>query len=827
MAFHSAPRAYTPHLAADTLKSGSGDSADEAVLLIQKLAELGIAAKAALINAEPHPDVLRDLAGLEAFDRVLVYIPGPHPLWIDPAAEFTPVSRLPVADQGRWALIVDPASTDLVRTPESSAADNRESHAVELHLQDGAAATMMETIEGWGAFDDLLRPVANILNGTDADQRDAAQTRLARGSGMQHVTKAEAGDPKKLLTPCRVQMTGEGYAASEVTDDGGFVDLPGLVSANLQRLAAALRLEATNSAIEPSARKFDYYIPPAFTDESTYHVVLPLGYAFKELPQPASFAVGPLQLTGTAKFDPDGSLQLVYRMVSPKNRYTPQEVEAMRHDAAKLAGKLRIRIAFYNVAEAKLASGDLNAAINLFRKDSAAAPSNIAARLRLADAYVNAGARAEAVTICQDVLAKNPGDAAVYARLGWIYSHDEFGRPYSAGMNMAEAEKAYLKALDLEANRGYAVQLARLYTFNSAGIRFGASARLGDALHLYNEAGLDTVGRSGAINDYAVTLLFARRYSELRKFFLYSQADRADPGIKLAGMAAGSGLDDVKDEAAYEFPDAAKRKIMFTVAARYLLLSREFAPAVSLFDMAGSGGQGISAGDLALIRKAKGFDESAASSQPAIAAFQRFVNAVLNPPDTDSWRKFVVPERRGDSWARMRLQLLQLFGKQEAARQSINWPWISDVLATAVDYSAQTDNETGRIRIMGAIGKSAPKVFAYVSKRGNDYLILNVADAPPAAAEQKQFEEALQQASAGQLKEARENAYHLMDEGGDSSEVLAIFGRIAEQLDLRDAAANYYQRVQKPEEIPASSAYAFAQTRLQAIAASKASASKP
>lgn len=790
--FGAAP--YAPESPAETLKTGAGASEDEAALLISKLAALGIAAKPALVSAEPDPDVLRNLPGLEAFNHVLVYVPGPQPLWIDPAAEFTPVSYLPLRDQGRSALIIDAATTDLTRIPESTAADNRESHTLDLHLGDGTPATLTETIDASGAFDALLRPLADQLKSDDTGERDKTETLLARAAGMQHVTKTETANAKKLLQPFQIRVTGEGYAGSQLSDEGGFVDLPGPVSTNVRRLAVALRL-GTNPESGVPARNFDYYVPPAFTEENTYKIVLPLGFKFKALPQLSSFTVGPLQFSASAQLQSDGSLRISYHFVSPKNRYTPQEVDAVRHDVPKLATNLGVRVLFYNIAEAKLADGDLQEAIALLRKHSAAAPSNTAVQFRLATAYVNAGARQAAVHICNQILAKDPKDAAAYARLGWIYSHDEFGRPYRAGMNSAEAEKAYLKAIDLDAKPGYSVDLATLYTFNSAGIRFGSSARVDDAVRLYAQAGLDALARSGAINDYAAALLFSKQYPRLRQFFLYPQADHADPAIKLAGIAAGSSLDEAKSEVEYDFPDPSKRRTALAEAARFLLLSRAFAPAAGLFALAG--GAGISNTDLALIQKARNFDSNAASSQPAVAAFQHFIVAVLNPPDPDSWKKFVVPEQRDASWAHVRWQLLQLFGRQELAGQTVSWPWISDVLATAIDYRADPDPQIGDIRIEATLGTGPVQTLAHVVKRGADYLVLNLASPANSNTQQASYQQALAQANSGDLKDARARAYTLMDQGGNAQELLAIFARIADQLDLKDVAADYSARARK------------------------------
>ncbi len=424
----------------------------------------------------------------------------------------------------------------------------------------------------------------------------------------------------------------------------------------------------------------------------------------------------------------------------------------MRRDLPKLADKRITRLAFFNIAEEKLANGDFKEGFKLLRQQTTARDASSSTQLRLASAYATVGARSAAVKICQDVLAKDGNNAAAYARLGWIYTHDEFGRPFGSGMNMPEAEKAYLKALDLQSTPAYAIELATLYTYNSAGIRFGNSARLDEALHLYNQVGLDTLARTGLINDYALTLLFAHKYSELRAFFLYPQADRADQAIKMAGIAAGGDASVVKDEAVYAFPDPAKRRIVLIEAARYLLNSREFQPAAMLFEMAGHPTPAISPADFAMLKRARPFDESAASPQPAIAAFQRFIAALLNPPDPDAWKNSVVPESRGMNVASGRLALLQLSSATEqVARQPVSWPFASDLLATAIDFDAEGSEQTGfRIRTPDQTRKAARKTIAYVVKRGNTYLVLGLIGSASETAE------ALTRVDAGDLPGARQ-----------------------------------------------------------------------
>ncbi|MGA8027000.1 MAG: DUF3857 domain-containing protein, partial [Bryobacteraceae bacterium] len=604
---------YPPQAPTETLRKATGDSKDEAVLLIGKLADIGIPAKPALLRPAPSSDVLPNVPGLEAFTQMLVYIPGANPLWIDPSAEFTPVSRLPLADQGRWALIIDPSTTNLVRTPETGAADNREITTTEIRLEDGSDAQVAITIEGHGAFEDISRP---LLATTSQDETDKFRNELVHASQVRRIVKLDLGETKDLLAPSLLHIVAEGYAPSRMTDAGAIVDLPGPASINFEQLNAFLRAIAQGypAAQIVGARKADFYVAPAFTEENLYHVIPPPGYRLTAPPAASPLALGPLSLTTTVKTDADGSLWVGYTLVDPKLRYTPQEMLAMLRDFQKLAGKGTLRIVFSNVAEEKIVGGQVKEGISLLRQNAEAAPSNPNPSLRLASAYVQVGAQADAHKIFEEITSKNPKNAAAYARLGWADTHDEFGRPFQPGMNLAEAEKAYEKAIELDPDdKSYVVRLANLYTYTQAGIHYGRSARLDDAIQKFREAGIAELPKYDALNEYAGTLLFAKRYDEVKQFFLYPQAENANPAIKLAAIAATGSATDVKEEADFIAPAPDKQKSLLLEAAQFLLLAREYQPAATLFQLVRGSPHGPADIELERIRRARNFEGSAAS----------------------------------------------------------------------------------------------------------------------------------------------------------------------------------------------------------------------
>lgn len=739
-----------PRPAANILKSGTANSEEEAVLLVNDLAQAGISAKLALVSAAPHPDVAPAEPGFEAFTHAFVYVAGPTPLWIDPAAEYTSVAHLPVADQDRSALIIDPATTQLVHTPASTEKDNRETAETEVRLGDGNPAKVSETIEAFGSFQDALDPVINQIASADEEEKQRIAGPIFRGAGGEQLDSTKSSDAHRLLEKSWLQIAGEGYATSLVSDDGGYIDISGIARLNFHKLAPLLLVNAENAGRPFSpGRTLDFYIAPPFTTEETYHVIPPLGYRLKEVAPVPAVTVGPMSIATTSRLDKDGSLWLTYTLTQPKSRLTPHEVDQMRSDVHKIASKNSLRLELENVAAATMKSGDIQDGLQLLRQDAAAAKDNVNPSLRLASGYVLVGARPAAVKLCDDLLKRNapPADdsasgqpspdtnlAAIHSRLGWIYEHDEFGRFLVAGMNYAEAEKNLQTATELAPGDATAwLQLADLYAYNLAGVHYGRSARLNDAVQIFDRLDLNAIVRAGKLNEYALVLLRARKYGELQQFFLYPQADAADQSIKWAAFAASRPESDLKDELEFRYSSPNDRRAVLILAGRQLISNREYQAASRVLHLAGKGA-GITQPELDRLDRVRVFDESTLSKQPAIAVFQRYVQSLLDPETPDDWKKLVTVRNQSSTLAAQRNSLLQLFaGLGAAAADPDVWPYLSDLINTTLDFTVEGNDTVGfRLKISSLSVKASSVVVAYVVKQGNDYAVAGLAnsDAP-------------------------------------------------------------------------------------------------
>jgi tetratricopeptide (TPR) repeat protein len=137
----------------------------------------------------------------------------------------------------------------------------------------------------------------------------------------------------------------------------------------------------------------------------------------------------------------------------------------------------------------------------------------------------------------------------------------------------------------------------------------------------------------------------------------------------------------------------------------------------------------VSQADLDRLARVHEFNDAALSKDLAVAAFQRYVQAVLNPETAEDWKKFATHESQNSTLQIQRNSLLQYFGGLMPGITSPDfWPYISDVVNTATAMTAEGSEGFG-FRIKVSASNSSPSaVIAYVIKQGNDYVVAGLAN---------------------------------------------------------------------------------------------------
>jgi len=316
--------AIEPRTPAETLSRGYGDCKDKAILLVSRLRAAGIAASVALLTPWPSPDVAPAVPGMEAFSHAIVYVPGKHSLWIDPTAEFAPARRLPWADQGRLALIVDPQARDLTRTPESSASDETSIDATTLTLSEEGKSRIEEAREDSGGMEDYMRPLALAGSQTTENRRESVIQQFQQQFGSGKVKSIDWGNPRDLSKPSRITVIAEDAPGSGTTGQAVYATIKGIGDTPIQLASLLSTLTAEKNLPDAKSRTEDYWLPAAFTVENRYRVVPPQGFRLRQLPEVKDLPYGPLTIYRKVSLDPDGSVLFVYRIEGIRRFTTAQ-----------------------------------------------------------------------------------------------------------------------------------------------------------------------------------------------------------------------------------------------------------------------------------------------------------------------------------------------------------------------------------------------------------------------------------------------------------------------------------------------------------------------
>ncbi len=121
-----------PYAPADVWKRAYGDCKDVSLLVVKSLETQGIKASLALLRTGFGDDVLPGIAGLNRFNHAIVYVhpqAGQAARWIDTTAPELAPGILPAATLERWALVIDGATTGLIKTP------GRAEHLDRMHAE--------------------------------------------------------------------------------------------------------------------------------------------------------------------------------------------------------------------------------------------------------------------------------------------------------------------------------------------------------------------------------------------------------------------------------------------------------------------------------------------------------------------------------------------------------------------------------------------------------------------------------------------------------------------------------------------------------------------
>jgi tetratricopeptide (TPR) repeat protein len=738
--------AFEPHAPSEVIARGYGDCKDKAALLVSRLRRVGIASTLALLNPYPTPDVAPDVPGMEAFSHAIVYVPGKHPLWIDPTAEFAPARRLPLADQGRLALIVDPHTRELVRTPESMASDNRILNVTTLTLDETGKSRVEMAHEEAGGTEDFLRPVALAASQLPEDRRD---TMLA---GIQQNIKGKVknvdwGTPKDLDKPARFVVQAEDVPSAGTTGQAVYAVIGGVGESPLASLVSVLNSEKEDPAAKD--RKEDYWLYSAFSSEERFRVVPPKGFRLKQLPKVADLPYGPLTIHRKVSAAPDGSVSFVYSSESSR-RYTTAEAKSLRDAEEKIAVE-SFRLEFLSEGALLMSDGKWKEGIEKLRIEAEAPSVTVPALLRYAAALLEAGFRDDAIAVCRKAIALDPKSATAYARLSFLFRHDPAGRLDVPGNDLAEAEKAIRKAMELDPeDKQFVLDLATILEWKDPRERYADKTGLEEAINLLEGISKDLPGLEQT-DRLPMDLFYARHFADMQSFYERPEGGNTRGDLRVAALAAREDAAAARREADRLFPNDADRQSVLNGAGQFLALIGEYSKAADMFhELTGTGS--VSQSDLETLHKTHRAAEVKFSGNAVAAVVQHYILALCDHRSGMNYSDFLVPEWRLLTFNAQQNEVLSLLTSfRRIANMQLGTRATGDIVVSTVELFAEGSDATGyRVRFADPTRNGARKTIAWVVKRGGAYQVLGLAGSESTAGG-----EALDLAERGDLGGAR------------------------------------------------------------------------
>jgi len=579
-----------PHKPAEVLAHKYGDCKDKSTLAVALLRSAGIEAYVALLDSSTGEDIAPDMPGIDLFNHAIVYVGGEPALWLDPTdVDLTPGTVSP-ENQGRYALIVRPQTTALVRTPELTAEDNRVIERREFQLSELGRARVTETTEVFGTPDRSLR--GNFGGEDQKGLREGLKDYIEWTYGEAKVQAITAGDEGDLSKPyqLKIELTDVQRGTTARTEAAVAIRVSQLTS----RLPEFFRTDPKENGQkdegkpEPGPRTADFAISEAYAHEWHYVIQAPPGFRVRQLPDALDEKLGPATLTAHFTTGSAGAVLGDFRFVAPKRRFSAAEGMALR-DAVVEFGKRKMLVVYFDeIGETDLASGKVKEALAEFAALRKLHPNEALHAMQTARAMLSAGAGETARAEARRAVALEPGSAKAYVELAEVLKHDLVGREMEKGFDRDGAAAAYRKALELDpSDTETRANLAILLEHDEAAVRYGAGSRLEEAIAEYARIS-DKLAGLGLGGNYAIALLRAGHIGELKAYLEKQPENEQNQVLRVCAEALLNGTDAGLQQAGEVSGVEAKRQVLAS-AAQTLLALRRYDLAAGLFAASAAG----------------------------------------------------------------------------------------------------------------------------------------------------------------------------------------------------------------------------------------------
>ncbi len=549
-----------PHPVAQTLERGYGDCKDLAAFLVSLLEASGVEARIALVNASSWYDGPEDHAGLARFDHAIVYVPGLE-LWIDPTLRGMAPGVLADLATNRLALVIDESTTGPIRTPVGEAAANRAVIHTDVSLPETGKGTLRTVRTLTGTALSWTRQRATWRTADQVQREVGAE--VQRKHGTDDFTYRHS-DPLSARTPFEEILEVRGSNAAIAVDADAVVPLG--FEAAIGLLPAALHEETDGPAT-------DVFVgAPAELEIVNRVHVHPL-YRLRGGPIEREASVGGVTWKYVVEPKADGAEARLQLRIDVRQVAAADLPEVRRSLQTLLEASNQLD--FDNGPMRMLGEGQIAQAAAELRELERREPKNAWVQALLARTALASGLGSEAHRLARAAAKLQPGSAPVLRTLALVLAHDEWARPYHAGMDRKGAIEAIEKARKLEPDGTWSRQLLiELLARNDQGKIAGAGAQIEEALEQIRA--LRTTGDASE-DDLYWALLWNERLDEE----LVRELEKKDPHhLLLAAKARKEGA-----AAALAWLDArggGAREQLLAGAAMELFRAREYPVASEL-----------------------------------------------------------------------------------------------------------------------------------------------------------------------------------------------------------------------------------------------------
>ncbi|NOZ95389.1 MAG: DUF3857 domain-containing protein [Acidobacteria bacterium] len=716
-----------PYEPKKVVSRGYGDCKDKATLTVALLRRLGIPATMALLQSGFGRDIDPALPGLGVFDHAIVHVGGEPERWLDPTETFGPVSCLPLADRGRLALIVDPSTTGLVRTPAPTSGDALTIHERTIRLATFGDATLELKIHGECLRDAWLR---SYYAGRSRDDLKEGLEDWASGELLaKSIDDLRYPDPEDQDVPFVIEATMKsGRGLTTFSEAAAAIRYESL----LDTLPSAVTDPPKDEA-DREGRDFVFWQP--YSREWRYTIVPPLGFVLYHVPEDRTTKVGAGRLVESYEAGDDGVVRASLRFDSGPRRITAKQLEATRKAVKEIQEWPPAMVLYHHAGMRALAEGHVQEALKLLRADAEAEPSEGIHLARLARGLLAAGFGARAKVTARKAVELAPESAEVRATLGWCLEHDDIGRRFGAGWDRAAAVTAYEETVALPgASTENKLDLAILLEFGEDGTRYTTGKKDEDrAIALFKEVLKD--GDDPAIDHtLALAQLHAGHLDELvqRKGEL-GTSWKID-GVVAAAVAIEDGAGAASRLIAGRGGTGEERSRVYQGAAFLLLQMRRYPEAAELMRRSAQGAADATSvlASASSIGSARPYEELDIKPTTPEGLAKAMTIAVVCDPSGKALRKILSSFLEALIEDEERDGILledQIRGPMQRASKRTSLPLkvLVDLGFTVLDAKVTgKEGPVRRVRLISATGENRSETTIWAIRQGREWRVLAI-----------------------------------------------------------------------------------------------------